>query len=143
MNNLLYKTKKYWESDVSFISLLVMLLVIVFVLPVLNEIQLGNSFLLNAMFIVLFFIGIFSARDRVFVISSIIMVSLHLGLRIIRFGDFMYFSLVSLSTVGFGDVHPSNTLAKMLSSFLSVLGILYPAVVIAKLVSYASKKTSL
>lgn len=222
MNNLLHKTKKYWESDVSFISLLVMLLVIVFILPVLNDIQPDNSILLNAMFIALFIIGIFSARERVFVISSMIMISFHLGLRIIRFGDnpyefynleriviilnlvlfmvinlrllfrdeevnayriigavnvylcmalvgafgmelihlylgnsiegnieltgmdkdfgdFMYFSLVSLSTVGFGDVHPTNTIAKMLSSFLSVVGILYPAVVIAKLVSYASK----
>lgn len=225
MSNILHKTKKYWESDASFISLLVMLLIIVFILPVLNELQPGNFFLLNAMFIALFFIGIFSARDRVFVISSITMVSLHLGLRIIRFGDnpyefytieriviilnlvlfmiinlrllfrdeevnayritgavnvylcmalvgafgmelihlykgnsiegnvqlsgmdqdfgdFMYFSLVSLSTVGFGDVHPTNTVAKMLSAFLSVVGILYPAVVIAKLVSYASKNPS-
>ncbi|PSL07207.1 potassium channel family protein [Cecembia rubra] len=221
MSNLLHKTKKYWESDVSFISLLVMLLIIVFILPVIID-KWENTFLLNFMFIALFFIGTFSAREKVFVISSMIMLSLHLGLRIIRFannpyefydlervviilnlihfmiinlrllfrdeevnayriigavnvylcmalvgafgmeliqlysgssiegniqlsgadqdfGDFMYFSLVSLSTVGFGDVHPVNTLAKMLSSFLSVVGILYPAVVIAKLVSYASK----
>ncbi|MDX5477192.1 potassium channel family protein [Fontibacter flavus] len=216
-------TKKYWESDVSFISLLLMLLVIVFILPVLIDRETDNALFLNLMFIILFFIGIFSAREKVFVIASITMLTLHVSLRLVRFGDnpfefyllerivvilnfalfmlinfrllfrddevnayriigavnvylslaligafameviqlttgnsiegniqltgrdedfgdYIYFSLVSLSTVGFGDVHPVNISSKMLSSFLSVVGILYPAVVIAKLVSFSTKK---
>jgi hypothetical protein len=56
------------------------------------------------------------------------------------FGDYMYFSLVSTSTVGFGELYPDGMAAKMLSVFLSVTGILYPAIVIAKLVSLGSQK---
>jgi hypothetical protein len=55
------------------------------------------------------------------------------------FADYLYFSLVSLTTVGFGDIQPANAAAKMLSVFLSTIGILYPAVVIAKLVSSVSQ----
>lgn len=223
MNAYFEDTKKYWKSDVSFISLLIMLLIIVFILPVLIDRETDNALFLNLMFIILFFIGIFSAREKVFVIASITMLTLHVLLRLVRFGDnpfefyllerivvilnltlfilinfrllfrddevnayriigavnvylslaligafameliqlttgnsikgniqltgrdedfgdYIYFSLVSLSTVGFGDVHPVNISSKMLSSFLSVVGILYPAVVIAKLVSFSTKK---
>ncbi|PZX55816.1 potassium channel family protein [Algoriphagus chordae] len=51
------------------------------------------------------------------------------------FALYIYFSLVSLTTVGFGDLYPIQVMAKMLSVFLSTIGILYPAVVIARLVS--------
>ncbi|SFB10922.1 potassium channel family protein [Algoriphagus aquimarinus] len=54
------------------------------------------------------------------------------------FALYIYFSLVSLTTVGFGDLYPIQIISKMLSVFLSTIGILYPAVVIARLVS-ASK----
>lgn len=54
------------------------------------------------------------------------------------FALYIYFSLVSLTTVGFGDLYPIQVMSKMLSVFLSTIGILYPAVVIARLVS-ASK----
>lgn len=54
------------------------------------------------------------------------------------FALYIYFSLVSLTTVGFGDIYPIQVMSKMLSVFLSTIGILYPAVVIARLVS-ASK----
>lgn len=55
------------------------------------------------------------------------------------FADYLYFSLVSLTTVGFGDIQPANAAAKMLSVFLSTIGVLYPAVVIAKLVASVSQ----
>jgi hypothetical protein len=48
--------------------------------------------------------------------------------------QYIYFSLVSLTTVGFGDIYPTHIMSKMLSVFLSTVGILYPAVVIARLV---------
>lgn len=51
------------------------------------------------------------------------------------FALYIYFSLVSLTTVGFGDLYPIQIMAKMLSVLLSTIGILYPAVVIARLVS--------
>lgn len=53
------------------------------------------------------------------------------------YAEYIYFSMVSMTTVGFGDLYPVNILSKMLSVFLSTVGILYPAVVIAKLVSQA------
>jgi len=55
------------------------------------------------------------------------------------YAQYIYFSLVSLTTVGFGDIYPSQIMTKMLSVFLSTVGILYPAVVIARLVG-ANKK---
>ncbi len=51
------------------------------------------------------------------------------------FSTYVYFSMVSLTTVGFGDFVPVNIASKMLSVFLSMVGILYPAIVIARLVS--------
>lgn len=54
------------------------------------------------------------------------------------YAEYIYFSLVSLTTVGFGDLYPNQVITKMLSVFLSTVGILYPAVVIARLVG-ASK----
>lgn len=56
------------------------------------------------------------------------------------FSIYVYFSLVSLTTVGFGDFLPVNILSKMVSVLLSTVGILYPAVVIAKLVGYSTQK---
>ena len=50
------------------------------------------------------------------------------------FSAYIYFSLVSLTTVGYGDYLPVNIMSKMLAVMLSTTGILYPAVVIAKLV---------
>ena len=55
------------------------------------------------------------------------------------FAGHLYFSLVSLTTVGFGDYTPVNILSKMLAVFLSTIGILYPAVVIARLVGADSR----
>lgn len=51
------------------------------------------------------------------------------------YSHYAYFSLVSLTTVGFGDIYPATQAARLVSVFLSTVGILYPAVVIARLVS--------
>lgn len=56
------------------------------------------------------------------------------------FSIYVYFSLVSLTTGGFGDYTPVNISAKMVSVLMSTVGILYPAVVIAKLVGYSTHK---
>jgi hypothetical protein len=53
---------------------------------------------------------------------------------------FIYFSLASLTTVGFGDIYAVNTSARMVATFLSTLGILFPAIVIARLVGLASSR---
>lgn len=51
------------------------------------------------------------------------------------FAIFMYYSMVSVTTVGFGELHAAEMIGKQLSVFLSSFGILYPAVVIAQLIS--------
>jgi hypothetical protein len=53
----------------------------------------------------------------------------------IDFSQYIYFSMTCLTTVGFGDIFPVSSPAKMLSVFLSAVGILYPAVIIARLTS--------
>jgi len=48
--------------------------------------------------------------------------------------DFLYFSFVTISTLGYGDITPNDSLAKSLAIFLSVTGQLYLAMIIAMLV---------
>ncbi len=57
------------------------------------------------------------------------------------YGHFIYFSLASLTTVGFGDIYAVSTAARMLATFLSTLGVLFPAIVIARLVGLASSRS--
>jgi hypothetical protein len=47
----------------------------------------------------------------------------------------------SLTTVGFGDIYAVSTSGKMLATFLSTLGVLFPAIVIARLVGLASSRS--
>jgi hypothetical protein len=49
--------------------------------------------------------------------------------------EFMYFSLVTLTTVGYGDITPAVVIARSLSNFESLIGQLYPAILIAGIVT--------
>lgn len=51
------------------------------------------------------------------------------------YATYVYYSLASLTTVGYGDIYPDSMASRMLSVLLSAIGILYPTVVIARLVS--------
>lgn len=54
--------------------------------------------------------------------------------------DMTYFSLVTLATVGYGDVLPATHTARMLAMFQAVIGVFYLAVVVAMFVgTYASQ----
>lgn len=48
--------------------------------------------------------------------------------------DFLYFSFVTITTLGYGDISPNDSFAKSLSIFLSVSGQLYLTMIIAMLV---------
>lgn len=50
------------------------------------------------------------------------------------FAVYMYYSLASMTTVGFGELYASEMIGKQLSVFLSTFGILYPAIIIAQLI---------
>lgn len=46
-----------------------------------------------------------------------------------------YFSFVSLTTVGYGDILPASLVTRALANFEGLLGTLFPAILIARLVS--------
>ncbi len=50
----------------------------------------------------------------------------------------MYYSFTTLTTLGYGDIVPLNRLAMVLCNMESIIGQLYPAVFIARLVSLYS-----
>lgn len=53
-------------------------------------------------------------------------------------GDFpglLYYSFVTLTTVGYGDITPLSAAARSLSNMESLVGVLYPAVFIGRLLS--------
>ncbi len=54
--------------------------------------------------------------------------------------DAFYFSLVTLTTVGFGDITPVSRVARMLTAMEAMTGLLYVAVMIARLVSLYSSR---
>jgi hypothetical protein len=225
LKRIINKVKDYWHSDTSFITLLVMLFFMVFIMPVLLEGAVVDILFLNILFLALYFIGIFSSEDKWNIYVSSFLFLAHLILLMIRFDDtpkayyllerlvglvnmslfifinvkllfrdaerniyrvigavnvyllfalmgafafeilkiqtgksiagnislqnndtdyaaYVYYSLVSLTTVGYGDIYPDGMASRMLSVLLSAIGILYPAVVIARLVTnnIASKK---
>jgi hypothetical protein len=54
----------------------------------------------------------------------------------------LYYSLVTMTTLGYGDIAPANEVARMFASTQAVIGQLYIAVLIARLVGlHASQKT--
>jgi hypothetical protein len=223
MRNLIRNFQSYWLADASFVTLLIVLIAAVFVLPVIMEISGHGALLFNILLLSVFFSGIFSTRSVGLIAISATLFSIHLALRLIRFGEnpyslfvlenvigianalvfiyinlqllfrdqivntyriigavnvylllaltgalalevihaatgvslggdvvlsgkdhdyvyFIYFSLVSLTTVGFGDIYAVSAPAKMLATFLSTLGVLFPAIVIARLVGLASSR---
>ena len=52
-----------------------------------------------------------------------------------EFKDFLYFSFTSLTTMGYGDITPVHSVARSVANFEAVIGQLYPAILIARLVS--------
>ena len=49
--------------------------------------------------------------------------------------EFLYFSFTSLTTMGYGDITPVHPLARSLANLEALIGQLYPAILIARLVS--------
>jgi len=86
------------------------------------------------------FLGAFLFQLIHFVTGSSIEGNLTLAGSDEDFPHYIYYCLTSLTTVGFGDFVPVNYAARMLSVGLSSVGILFPAIVIARLVSSVEVK---
>ena len=56
--------------------------------------------------------------------------------------EFLYFSLTSLTTMGYGDITPVYPLARSLANFEALIGQLYPAILIARLVTMEFESSS-
>jgi voltage-gated potassium channel len=56
--------------------------------------------------------------------------------------EYIYHSLVVFSTTGFGDIIPMTPVAKSVSTFISVAGQLYVAIIISLLIGHHSSKIS-
>ncbi len=55
--------------------------------------------------------------------------------------DFLYFSFSTLTTIGYGDLVPMSARARSTSMFEGIIGVLYPAILIAKLVNWPTNST--
>ena len=53
--------------------------------------------------------------------------------------DLVYFSFTTLTTVGYGDIVPVDPVARSLSNIEAIVGQLYPATLLARLVSLGQR----
>lgn len=53
----------------------------------------------------------------------------------VQWQQFVYYSLITLSTAGYGDILPASMWARMLSGIEVTIGVLYVAILVARLVS--------
>ncbi|MCI0473372.1 MAG: ion channel [Ignavibacteria bacterium] len=56
--------------------------------------------------------------------------------------QFMYYSYVTLTSTGYGDILPVSAAARAVSNLESIMGQLYPAILIARLISLESSAKS-
>jgi drug/metabolite transporter superfamily protein YnfA len=54
--------------------------------------------------------------------------------------DLMYFSLTTLTTVGYGDITPINPVARSLCNLEGIIGQLYPAIILARMITLYTPK---
>jgi len=66
-------------------------------------------------------------------------VSLTVAAHVSMPSDLIYFSFVTLTTLGYGDIVPVDPVARSLSNIEAILGQLYPATLLARLVSLGER----
>ncbi|MGC9435220.1 MAG: potassium channel family protein [Methanomicrobiales archaeon] len=58
----------------------------------------------------------------------------------LSFSDFIYFSFTTLTTSGYGDIVPVGGLVRAVASLEMVVGVLYIAVLVARLVAVLGRE---
>lgn len=56
------------------------------------------------------------------------------------YDDLLYFSFLTLTTVGYGDILPVSPLARVCANLEAIVGVLYPSIYIARLVGQYSSE---
>ena len=56
------------------------------------------------------------------------------GMESLRFYEFIYFSLVTITTLGYGDTSPTNLIAGFFAGMEALVGVFYIAILVASLV---------
>jgi hypothetical protein len=59
-----------------------------------------------------------------------------------RFADVAYFSFVTLTTMGYGDISPAGSLARVLVYLEAIAGVFYMAIVVASLIGARARTAS-
>jgi len=93
-------------------------------------------------FIGYFFTFIFAGLDLL-VPESMHVYSVLKPMRPDAFADYMYFSFSTLTTVGFGDITATMPVTRMVAAFESLVGVLYIAIMISRLVSLHTAEKNL
>lgn len=52
-----------------------------------------------------------------------------------RWNDLVYFSMTTLTTLGYGDIQPQNAFARLWSTMEASTGVLYLAILVARLIA--------
>jgi voltage-gated potassium channel Kch len=58
------------------------------------------------------------------------------------FADFLYFSFVTLTTTGYGDVAPAHPIARAVAMFEALVGLMYLSILVARIVSIHTARTA-
>jgi uncharacterized membrane protein len=61
----------------------------------------------------------------------------------IEFHDYLYFSFVTMTTLGYGDITPVSSFAKSVTTLIAVMGQLYLTILVAMLVGKFLSRTNL
>jgi voltage-gated potassium channel Kch len=151
--------RRFWESDRGLSAFLGTLVVFLFVLPPLVVQQgRGRGVLIDLGFTALLLAGVAALSRRPGVRAALFsMVVAATAVRPYELvglmapgafsfadlggparPDFAYFSFVTLTTVGYGDVTPVHPVARSLALVEALTGQLYPAILLARLVSLAT-----
>jgi len=97
-----------------------------------------NFYRIQGSIIVFFVVGlvyafVYAIMETLWPRSLVVVMNTHESIG--RFSELLYFSFVTMSTMGIGDVVPVSPVAKALVVFQGLFGLLYPVVMIARLVS--------